>query len=43
MSVLLWKQAVEMMSLIFVSLFRFDGDGLESFLMTSVSDGSEGE
>lgn len=39
----LWKQAAEMISLIFVSQFCFDGVALESFLMSNVSDRSEGE
>lgn len=43
MSVPLWMQAAEMISLIFVNLFRFDGAILGSFLLSSNSDGSEEE
>lgn len=43
MSVPLWMQTAEMIGLIFVNLFHFDGASLGSFLMSSDSDGSEGE
>lgn len=43
MSVPLWMQAAELISLIFVNLFHFDGASLSSFLMSSDSDGSQEE